>query len=34
MWERVQRVLFRLGINTLLELALWILLFYIIIGVA
>jgi hypothetical protein len=34
MWERVQRVLVRLGINTLLELALWILLFYIIIGVA
>ena len=33
MWERVQRALFRRGINTVVELALWILLFYIIVGV-
>ena len=33
MWERAQRALFRRGINTVLELALWILLFYIIVGV-
>jgi hypothetical protein len=32
MWERAQRALFRLGIDTVLELALWTLLFYIIIG--
>jgi hypothetical protein len=33
LWQRVQRMLFRRGINTWLEVALWILLVYIVIGV-
>lgn len=33
MWVRVERMLFRRGINTFLELALWIALVYIVIGV-
>jgi hypothetical protein len=33
MWERVERLLLQRGINTYLELALWILLVYIVIGV-
>jgi hypothetical protein len=33
MWERVQQALFRRGINTVLELVLWIALVYIIFGV-
>jgi hypothetical protein len=32
-WERAQQALFRRGINTWLELALWLLLLYIIVGV-
>ncbi|OBB72199.1 Uncharacterised protein [Mycolicibacterium flavescens] len=33
MWERVQQLLLQRGINTYLELALWITLVYIVIGV-
>jgi hypothetical protein len=33
MWVRVERLLFARGINTFLELALWIALVYIVIGV-
>ncbi|WP_234809575.1 addiction module protein [Mycolicibacterium tusciae] len=33
MWVRVERMLFDRGINTFLELALWIALMYIVIGV-
>jgi hypothetical protein len=33
MWERAQEALFRRGINTVLELALWGMLFYVIVGV-
>ncbi len=33
MWQRVERMLLQRGINTYLELALWITLVYIVIGV-
>jgi hypothetical protein len=33
MWERVQQMLFQRGINTVLEVALWVLLAYTVIGV-
>jgi hypothetical protein len=33
LWQRVERMLFQRGINTVLEVVLWILLAYIIVGV-
>ncbi len=33
LWERVERMLLQRGINTFLELGLWIMLVYIVIGV-
>jgi hypothetical protein len=33
MWQRVEQMMLKRGINTFLEVGLWILLFYILIGV-
>ncbi len=33
MWDRTQQALFRRGINTWLEVVLWVTLFYVILGV-
>jgi hypothetical protein len=33
LWQRVEQMLFKRGINTVLEVVLWAMLFYIVIGV-